>query len=111
YLTTSRALKGLDLLRSARDRDRYATRALRWGAANGMSFLALLGVVAVVTALSTTRPGQVASGILFPALFIAPIALVVSAAVGGAVGVIFGVIDLALFGLAGLGGTDSEPTV
>jgi len=110
YLTTSRALKGLDLLGSPRDRDRYASRALRWGAANGMSFLAILGVVVVVTAISTTRPGQVASGILFPALFVAPIALVVSAAVGGVVGVIFGIVDLGLFALAGLTGEEAKPT-
>src|SRR5438105_697424 len=111
YLTTSRAVEGLDLIGSAGDRDTYTRRTLRWGAVNGMLFLVTLGIVAVVTAISNTRPDQVASGILFPALFIAPIALVVSAAVGGAVGVIFGFIDLALFGLAGLGGKDSEPTV
>jgi hypothetical protein len=110
YFTTSRAVKGLDLLGSARDRGGYPRRALRWGAANGMSFLAVLGIVAVVTAISNTRPGQVASGILIPALFIAPIALVVSGAVGGAVGAFFGIIDLALFALAGLTGRDAEAT-
>ena len=111
YVTTSRALKGLDLIGSARDRGGYTRRAFRWGAANGMAFLAILGIVAVLTAVANTRPGQVASGILLPALFIAPIALVVSAAVGGAVGALFGIIDLALFGLAGLTGGDAEPTV
>ena len=111
YFTTSKALAGLDLIGSARDRDGYVRRTLRWGSRNGMAFLSILGIVALFAAVSNTRPGQVASGILFPALFVAPIALVVSAAVGGAVGVIFGFIDLALFGLAGLGGTDSEPTV
>jgi hypothetical protein len=110
YVTTSRALEGLDLIGSVRDRGAYPRRALRWGAANGMAFLALLGIVAVLTALASTRPGQVASGILLPALFIAPVALVVSAAVGGAVGALFGIIDLALFALAGLSG-EAEPTV
>ncbi len=61
YLTTSRALRGLDLIGSARDRGMYPRRALRWGAANGMTFLAILGIVAIVTAIGTTRPGQVAS--------------------------------------------------
>jgi hypothetical protein len=106
YITTSRALEGLDLIGSSRDRSGYARRAFRWGAANGMSFLAILGVVALVAAVANTRPGQVASGILFPVLFIAPIALVVSAAVGGIVGAIFGIIDLGLFAVAGLAGED-----
>ena len=103
FLTTSRALEGLDLITSARDRTGYPFRALRWGAANGMSFLAVLGVVALLVAIASTRPDQLTLGILFPALLIAPIALVVSAAVGGAVGAIFGIIDLALFAVAGLG--------
>ena len=111
YLTTARALKGLDLLGSARHRGSYPRRALRWGAANGMSFLAVLGVVAIITAVANTRPGQVTSGILLPALFIAPIALVVSAVVGAVVGTIFGIIDLGLFAIAGLGTPDPEPTV
>jgi hypothetical protein len=111
YVTTSRAVEGLDLMGSARDRDGYARRVFRWGAANGMAFLVILGVVAMATAVSNTQPGQVATGILLPALFIAPIALVISAAVGGVVGVIFGAIDLGLFALAGLTGTDAEPTV
>jgi hypothetical protein len=74
-----------------------------------MSFLAVLGIVALVVAVANTRPGQVGSGILLPFLFIAPIGLVVSAAVGGAVGVLFGIIDLALFAVAGLTGHDARP--
>jgi hypothetical protein len=109
YVTTERALAGLDLIGSARDRGGYGRRAFRWGAANGMSFLAVLGIVAVVVAVANTRPGEVASGILLPALSLAPIALVVSAAVGGVVGVLFGIIDLALFGLAGLSAGDAKP--
>jgi hypothetical protein len=111
YFTTSRALEGLDLVRSARDRETYARRTVRWGAVNGMAFLAILGAGALFAAIANTRPDQVGLGILFPALLIAPIALVVSAAVGGAVGVIFGFIDLALFAVAGMGGMDSEPTI
>lgn len=110
YVTTARALKGLDLIGSARDSGGYGRRAFRWGAANGMSFLAVLGVVALVAAVANTRPGQVGSGILLPVLFIAPIALVVSAAVGGVVGVLFGIIDLGLFALARLVGGDATPT-
>jgi len=102
YLTTSRALDGLDIIGSARARAGYARRAFRWGAVNGMSFLAVLGVVAIGTAVSNTSPGQVGIGILVPALFIAPFALIISAAVGATVGLIFGTIDLGLFALAGL---------
>jgi hypothetical protein len=109
YLTTARALAGLDLIGSAGDRGGYGRRAFRWGAANGMSFLAVLGIVALLVAVANTRPGQVGSGILLPALSIAPIALVVSAAVGGVVGVLFGIIDLALFGLAGLTAGSAKP--
>src|SRR5438105_779085 len=83
YFTTSKALAGLDLIGSARDREGYVRRTLRWGSRNGMAFLAILGIVALFAAVSNTRPGQVASGILFPALFVAPIALVVSSAVPG----------------------------
>jgi hypothetical protein len=111
YVTTARALRGLDLIGSARDRGGYGRRAFRWGAANGMSFLAILGMVALAAAVANTRPGQVGSGILLPTLFIAPIALVVSAAVGGVVGVIFGIIDLGLFAVAGLTTPDPEATV
>jgi len=111
YLTTARALEGLDLIASVRDQDGYLGRTLRWGSRNGMAFLGVLGVVALFAAVANTRPEQIGPGILFPALFIAPIALVVSAAVGAAVGLIFGFIDLALFALAGLGGSDAEPTV
>jgi hypothetical protein len=109
YFTTSRALRGLDLIGSGHDRGRYPRRALRWGAANGMSFLAILGIVAVLTAIANTRPGQVTSGILFPALLTTPIALIVSAVVGGVIGAFFGIVDLALFALAGLSGTEAEP--
>ena len=111
YFTTSRALKGLDLIGSARDRDGYVPRTFRWGAANGMSFLVTLGIVAIGTAIANTQPVQVGAGILFPALLIAPIALIVSAAVGAAVGALFGFVDLALFSLAGLGEGTAEPTV
>jgi hypothetical protein len=75
-----------------------------------MSFLAILGIVALIVAVINTRPGQVATGILGPALLIAPFALVVSAAVGAAVGLILGTLDLGLFALVGLGGGDAEAT-
>jgi hypothetical protein len=110
YVTTSRALDGLDLIGSAGDRADYGRRAFRCGAANGMSFLAILGIVVLGAAVAATRPEQTGSGILLPALFIAPIALLASAGVGGTVGVLFAIVDRALFALASLGGGDAAPT-
>jgi hypothetical protein len=111
YFTTARALKGVDLIGPARDSTRYGRRAFRWGAANGMAFVAVLGIVALGAAFANTRPGQLGTGILLPALFITPIALVVSAAVGGAVGVLFGLIDLGLIALAELIGASTKSTI
>src|SRR2546428_13480213 len=68
YATTSRALKGLDLIASARDRSGYAGRAFRWGAVNGMSFFVILGMVPVPAAVPTTPPIQVGTGSCCPAL-------------------------------------------
>ena len=100
YLTTSRALRGLDPIATARDRGGYTRRAFRWGAANGISFLVIIGVVALLVAVANTRPDQLTFGILLPALFIGPIALVVAASFGGAVGALFGMVDLGLFAIA-----------
>ncbi len=93
YLTTCRALDGLDLL-SEDDRVLFARRAFRWGAANGMAFLGVLGVVLIASAVF------VSPGVLLPVLFVAPVALIVSAAVGAVVGTLFSAIDLALLALA-----------
>lgn len=93
YLTTCRALEGIDLLRDDH-RGLFARRAFRWGAANGMAFLAVLGLVLIASAVFATP------SVLLTALFIAPFALVASAVVGAVVGVIFSAIDLALLALA-----------
>src|SRR6267143_3249376 len=59
YVTTSRALEGLDLVRSARDREAYARRTLRWGARNGMAFLAILGIGALLVAVGRSEERRV----------------------------------------------------
>jgi hypothetical protein len=92
YLTTCRALAGIDLLREG-DRVLFARRAFRWGAANGMAFLGILGLVLVGAAVF------VSPSILLTALFVGPFALVISAVVGAVVGAIFSAIDLALLAL------------
>jgi hypothetical protein len=98
FFTTERALEGIDL---AQDRDErtFARRAFRWGAANGMAFLAVLGLVLITGSMAATPSGGNPLGVLPIALFAAPFALVISAAVGAIAGAIFGVIDLVLVAL------------
>ena len=72
----------------------FARRAFRWGAANGIAFLGVLGVVLIASAVF------VSPSVLLPVLFVAPFALVISAAVGAVVGALFSAIDLALVALA-----------
>jgi hypothetical protein len=103
YVTTSRALRGLDVLGSPRDRELYGRRTLRCGAANGLAFLGILAVVIVFSFVFT------APGILLTVVFAAPFAIAVAAVVGAVVGVIFGIVDLGLFALAGMGGLRARP--
>ncbi len=98
FLTTQRALEGIDVLGTMDDRA-FVRRVFRWGAANGMAFLAVLAVVFLVGSLAAIPAGS-GPGFLLFAAFAAPFALVVSAAVGGAVGAVLGVIDLGLVRLA-----------
>src|SRR5207302_1566277 len=62
FLTTQRALEGIDVLGTMDDRA-FVRRVFRWGAANGMAFLAVLAVVFLVEALAVAddhdgpRPG------------------------------------------------------
>jgi hypothetical protein len=99
FFTTGRALVDINLLGEV-DEVRFARRVIRWGAANGMAFLAVLGLVAIIGATLALPPGSSPFGSLTFALFAAPFALVVAAAVGGVVGAIFGVIDLGLLAVA-----------
>ncbi|HEV8535075.1 MAG TPA: hypothetical protein VGR87_05055 [Candidatus Limnocylindria bacterium] len=94
YVTTSRALEGIDLLDPAVDRVRFLRRALRWGAANALAFLAVLGILFVAGAILTAPAG------LMSLVFIGPFAVVIGAAVGAVVGTFFGLVDLALCALA-----------
>jgi hypothetical protein len=62
-----------------------------------MLFLAALGI-GFLAALLATSPNLL--GALFFALFVGPVALVVAFAIGAAVGVVLGALDLALLALA-----------
>lgn len=88
FVTTARALRGLELGAPGTE-SALLRRTFRFGAANGMLFLAVVGLVLGVGA-------SVAAGSFPFFLFAAPFALVVAAAVGGVVGLIFGLVDLAL---------------
>src|SRR3989442_6406400 len=66
YVTTSRALKGLDPLTSARDRGGYPRRGLRWGAVNGIALLGILRFVALLSAVLDTPADPSGARILFP---------------------------------------------
>jgi hypothetical protein len=94
YATTARAIAGLDPMATESDGERYWRRALRWGAANGIAFLAVLAIV-FVGSVALTAPG-----ILITAVIASPFAIAVAAVVGAVVGTILGVIDLGLYALA-----------
>src|SRR5438309_10883887 len=77
----------------------FVRRVFRWGAANGMAFLAVLAAVFLVGSLAAIPAGS-GPGFLPFAAFAAPFALVVSAAAGRAVCAAMGVIHLGLVRLA-----------
>ena len=101
--TTRRALMGLNWLED--DPAQMAVffrRALRWGAVNGMLFLAALGAILLANALVTS--GTSGTSVISPAViffvFIAAIGLVVSYVVGALVGVVLGALDIAALRVA-----------
>jgi hypothetical protein len=104
WLTTSyatrRALRGLDWFSDdPAEMAIFFGRALRWGAVNGVLFLAALGVVLLVNALLTVPVGTVLGGLsigFFFGIFGTPVALVL----GAVVGVTLGAIDIAALRVA-----------
>ena len=100
YVTTRRALAGIDLFAAEVDGVRFGNRALRLGAANGIAFVAVLGAVLIASSMIATPPGQNPAGVLPFALFAAPFAVIFAAVIGAVVGATFGVLDLALLGVA-----------
>jgi hypothetical protein len=98
--TTRRALEGLKWL----DDDPaqmaiFFRRALRWGAVNGMLFLAALGAILLASALATARGPIPSAALTFFVLFGA-IGVVVSYVVGALVGVTLGAVDIAALRIA-----------
>lgn len=99
--TTRRALAGIDWLSD--DPTAMGTffwRALRWGAVNGLLFLALIAVVQLVTALAFAGPTTDIRAAVVVILFYGMFGLVFAAAIGGIVGVTLGALDIAALRIA-----------
>lgn len=98
--TTRRALMGLNWLED--DPAQMAVffrRALRWGAVNGMLFLAALGVILLTNTLVSSGTSVISPAVIF-FVFIAAVGLVVSYIVGALAGVVLGAIDIAALRVA-----------
>jgi hypothetical protein len=100
YLTTRRALVKADLLTGDFDRVEFVRRALRYGAVNGVVFLAVLAAALIVGSMAATPAGGNRLGVLAVAVIAVPIAAAVATVVGAIVGVTLGAIDLALIAVA-----------
>ena len=98
--TTRRALAGLNWLDDEpAEMAVFFRRALRWGAVNGMLFLAALGVILLTNALVTSGASVISPALIF-FVFIAAVGLVVSYVVGALVGVVLGALDIAALRIA-----------
>lgn len=99
--TARRALNGLDWLSDQpRLMGAFCRRALRWGAANGVMFLAMLGIAQLVTVVSAPRSSLTFQAIIFGSFIVAVFGTVVAAAVGAVIGVALGAIDIAALRVA-----------
>ncbi len=108
FIATRGALGGLGIGRPTPiDASRLTWRAMRWGALNGLMFLAVL-VVVFAGGYGITHLDDLVHALLGPtvlqsaAIFAGAlsIASAVALAVGGAVGLIFSGLDLILLGIA-----------
>lgn len=99
FFTTRRAFRGLDLADAAALR-LLPRRAIRWGAANGVAFLALLAIPLIVGAIAAARPGGNPLAPLGFAVIASPFALSVAAVVGALVGLVLSLVDLVLIAAA-----------
>jgi len=100
---TRQALAGLDWLSDdPRAMGTFFWRVLRWGAVNGMLFLATLIAVQLVTAATapaTRATFQLASA-LFVVLLYGSFGTVFAAAIGAVIGVTLGALDIVALGVA-----------
>ena len=99
-LTTRRALRGVDPIGDNVDGRRLARQAIRWGAANGLAFLAILGIALIIGSVAAPPPGGNPLAVLGIAAIALPFAGSVAAVIGGLSGFTLSAVDLVLIGLA-----------
>lgn len=98
--TTRRALSGGEWLADPVQRRVFFSRALRWGAATGVLFLAELGVVVFARTL-VVAPGSIGlNGIVGGAAFVATFGTLFAFVIGGVLGVVLGGLDLLALAVA-----------
>ena len=90
--TTSRALRGIDLLGDRRAGDRFFGQALRWGGFTGVGFLLEAALIQIV---SVALRGELQLASLPFLIPFGVIASLVAFVVGALVGVTLGAVDLA----------------
>ena len=101
--TTRRALAGSDWLSAVpADWPRFFYRALRWGGATGILFLAELGAILLVRTLLAARGDNSVGllGVLGVAAFVGSIGTLVAFVVGGLTGLVLAALDLGALALA-----------
>lgn len=99
-VTTRRALRGIDPLAASVDGLRLSSQAIRWGAANGLAFLALLAIPLIIGSIAATPPGGNPFAVLGIALVASPFAASVAAVFGALSGLTLSALDQVLIGLA-----------
>lgn len=99
-VTTRRALRGINPFGASVDGLRLANQAIRWGAANGLGFLALLAIPLLIGSIAATPPGGNPLAVLGIVVIAAPFAVSVAAVIGALTGLTLSALDLVLIGLA-----------
>lgn len=99
-VTTRRVLRGINPLGASVDGLRLANQAIRWGAANGLGFLALLAIPLLIGSIAATPPGGNPLAVLGIVVIAAPFAVSVAAVIGALTGLTLSALDLVLIGLA-----------
>lgn len=112
--STGRAIRGLRLIGPDRaSSGAYYTRALRWGAFNGVTFFISLVAIIVVNALSLAAPSVQVGAVLSIAAFEGILGSLFAFAIGAVIGLALASLDLVALGVARamLRVSPAEPTM